>query len=135
MLPEKMYEMVPYAYVGSGIGIMLGFDSWYTLLAGVLMAAAGAVVWVLRSDHRRSDIKDARHKYGGVLPFWLYELLPFSYFMLALLLFVVSDNVYLYPFAMILLVIGVQLWGLRSSYRKHQRPAPMKVRPHLRSRA
>ena len=98
------------------------------------MAGAGAVVWVLRSDNRRSDIKNAREKYGGVLPFWLYELLPFSYFMLAVMLFTGSDNVYFYPFAMILLVIGVQLWLLRSSYRKHQRPVPVKVKP-LRSRA
>jgi hypothetical protein len=54
--------------------------------------------------------------------------------MLAVMLFTGSDNVYFYPFAMILLVIGVQLWLLRSSYRKHQRPVPVKVKP-LRSRA
>jgi hypothetical protein len=135
MLPGKVYEVLPFAYVGIGISVMVGFESWLTVISGILIIAAGAVIWVLRSDNRRSDIKGAREKYGGVLPFWLYELLPFGYFILALALFVVSDNIYLYPFAMILLVIGVQLWGLRSSYRKHQRPAPAKARPHLRSRA
>lgn len=134
MWPEKVYEVLPYAYVSAGVAVMVSFDSVLAFAAGALMAAAGAVVWVLRSDNRRSDIKNAREKYGGVLPFWLYELLPFSYFMLAVMLFTGSDNVYFYPFAMILLVIGVQLWLLRSSYRKHQRPLPVKVKP-LRSRA
>jgi len=135
MLPGKIYEILPFAYVGAGVGLMVGFESWLLLVAGMLMAGAGAVIWILRSDNRRSDIKGAREKYGGVLPFWYYELLPFSYFMIALTLFIVSDNTYVYPFAMILMVIGVQLWGLRTSYRKHQRPAPVKVRPGMRSRA
>jgi hypothetical protein len=134
MLPEKIYEVLPYTYVGVGISIMLGLDSWLALLSGLLITLAGAVVWILRSNNRRSDIKDAREKYGGVLPFWFYEMLPFSYVMLALVLFVVSSNVYLYPFAMIMMVVGVQVWGLRGSYRKHQRPVPAKMRP-LRSRA
>lgn len=129
MLPAKLYEVLPYAYVVGGTGMMLGFDLWLATLSGVLVATAGAVVWVLRSDNRRSDIKDARNKYGGVLPFWLYELLPFSYFMLALLLFVLSSNVYLYPSAMLMLVIGMQLWLLRGSYRKHQQPSPTRIRP------
>ncbi|HSG52064.1 MAG TPA: hypothetical protein VLA40_08140 [Rheinheimera sp.] len=135
MLPEKVYEVLPFAYIGAGIGLMIGYESWLLMAAGMLMAGAGAVIWILRSDNRRSDIKGAREKYGGVLPFWFYELLPFSYFMIALTLFIVSDNTYVYPFAMILMVIGVQLWGLRTSYRKHQRPAPVKVRPGMRSRA
>ena len=129
MLPAKLYEVLPYVYLGSGISIMLMFDTWLTMVSGILIAISGAVIWVLRSDHRRSDIKNARQKYGGVLPFWLYEMLPFTYFMLALCLFALSSNIYLYPFAMLLLVIGIQLWLLRSSYRKHQRPAVAKVRP------
>jgi len=133
MWPEKVYEVMPYAYVSAGIGVIISFDSVLTRVAGVLMACSGAVIWILRSNSRRSDIKNAREKYGGVLPFWLYELLPFSYFILAVMLFATSENIYFYPFAMILLVIGVQLWVLRSSYRKHQRPVPVKVKP-LRSR-
>lgn len=129
MLPAKLYEAIPYTYVAVGSAMILAFDKWLALLSGLLIAGAGAVIWVLRSDHRRSDIKNARQKYGGVLPFWLYEMLPFTYAMSALCLFMLSNNIYLYPFAMLLLVIGVQLWLLRSSYRKHQRPAVAKVRP------
>ena len=133
MLPSKLYEALPYVYVAAGIGIMLSSPQLFATAAGGLLALAGAVVWVLRSENRRSDIKNARHKYGGVLPYWCYELLPFSYSMLALLLFIHSDNLYLYPFAMVLLVLGVQLWMLRRSYRKHQRPVITLNRP-LRNR-
>ena len=132
MVPNQIYEVLPYAYVSGGSAVMLITDNWLVVVCGFLLVLSGAVVWVLRSDNRRSDIKDARNKYGGVLSFWCYELLPFSYFMLALLLFALSSNVYIYPSAMILLVIGMQLWLLRGSYRKHQRPL-MHVRP-LRSR-
>ena len=117
MIPDKIYEVLPYAYVAVGSAVMLATNAWLLVVCGFLMACAGAVVWVLRSDNRRSDIKAARSKYGGILPFWCYELLPFIYF---------------YPSAMILLVIGMQLWLLRGSYRKHQRPV-LHTRP-LRSR-
>lgn len=129
MLPSKLYEALPYVYVASGISIMLSSPLLFATAVGSLLALAGAVVWVLRSENRRSDIKNARQKYGGVLPYWCYELLPFSYSMLALLLFIHSDNLYLYPFAMVLLVLGVQLWMLRRSYRKHQRPVVTLNRP------
>ncbi|SEH60475.1 hypothetical protein SAMN05660691_00466 [Rheinheimera pacifica] len=129
MLPAKLYETLPYAYIAVGSAILLGINSWLAVVSGLLMVFAGAVIWVLRSDNRRSDIKGARNKYGGVLPFWFYEMLPFSYCIVAMLLFTGSDNMYFYPSAMIMLVVGMQLWLLRSSYRKHQRPVPVKTRP------
>jgi protein-S-isoprenylcysteine O-methyltransferase Ste14 len=134
MLPQKIYEVLPYAYVCIGVSVIVSIDSWLAVVSGVVIATVGAVVWILRSDNRRSDIKGAREKYGGVMPFWLYEMLPFSYFMLAMLLFVMTSNVYAYPFAVILMGVGIQVWGLRGSYRKHQRPVPVKLGP-LRSRA
>lgn len=129
MLPAKLYETLPYAYIAVGSAILLGINSWLAVVSGLLIVFAGAVIWVLRSDNRRSDIKGARNKYGGVLPFWFYEMLPFSYCIVAMLLFTGSDNMYFYPSAMIMLVVGMQLWLLRSSYRKHQRPVPVKTRP------
>ena len=128
MLPAKLYEVLPYVYLGSGISIMLMFDTWLTMVSGILIAISGAVIWVLRSDNRRSDVRNARAKYGGALPFWFYEMLPFSYFILALLLFSATSNMYVYPSAMILMIIGLQLWLLRGSYRKHHRP-DVKLRP------
>ncbi|MBZ9612519.1 hypothetical protein [Rheinheimera maricola] len=122
MLPMKLYEILPYGYVAAGSSVMLSVESWLALVSGLLIMIAGAVIWVLRSDNRRSDMRNAREKYGGVLPFWLYELLPFSYFILALLLFSATSNMYVYPSAMILMIVGLQLWLLRGSYRKHSRP-------------
>lgn len=128
MLPTKIYEILPYGYVATGGSVMLSVESWLALTSGLLIMLAGAVIWVLRSDNRRSDMRNAREKYGGILPFWFYEMLPFGYFILALLLFTASSNMYFYPSAMVLLIVGLQLWLLRGSYRKHQRPA-LKLRP------
>lgn len=136
MLPGKVYEVLPYVYIIGGIGAMVYFDTWLAMIPGVYIAMAGAVIWVLRSNNRRSDIKDAMNKYGGTLPFWLYELLPFVYVVFSILLIVLSDNVYLYPFAVILIGMGAQLWMLRRSYRKHQRPvSPIKKFNPMRPRS
>ena len=122
MLPTKLYEALPYVYIATGVAVLLSYSSWLALVCALLLTLAGAVVWILRSDNRRSDIRGARFKYGGWLPFWLYEMLPFACVMTALLVFAVSSNMYFYPFAMILLGVGTHVWLLRGSYRKHQRP-------------
>lgn len=128
MLPSKMYEALPYFYLATAVVVLLNYSDYLAVVCAMLLMIAGAVVWILRSDHRRSDIKGARYKYGGRLPFWFYEMLPFNCVMGALVLFAVSDNMYLYPFAMILLGVGMHLWLLRTSYRKHLRPQP-KLQP------
>ncbi len=128
MLPSKLYEVLPYAYIATGVAVLLSYDNWLAVVCALLLTFAGAVVWILRSDNRRSDMKGARYKYGGVMPFWLYEMLPFACVMSALCVFAVSGNMYFYPFAMILLGVGTHLWLLRGSYRKHQRPQP-KLQP------
>lgn len=122
MLPTKLYEALPYVYIAAGVTVLLSYSSWVALVCALLLTLAGAVVWILRSDNRRSDIRGARFKYGGSLPFWCYEMLPFACVMAALLVFAVSSNMYFYPFAMILLGVGTHVWLLRGSYRKHQRP-------------
>lgn len=45
MWPEKVYEVLPYAYVTAGIGVMVSVESVLAFAAGALMAGAGAVVW------------------------------------------------------------------------------------------
>lgn len=122
MLPSKLYEALPYVYIGTGVAVLLNYGNWLAVVCALLLTLAGAVVWILRSDNRRSDVKGARYKYGGKLPFWYYEMLPFLCVMSALFVFSVSKNMYFYPFAMMLLGVGTHLWLLRGSYRKHQRP-------------
>ncbi|MEH8018723.1 hypothetical protein MN202_15890 [Rheinheimera muenzenbergensis] len=122
MLPSKLYEALPYVYIGTGVAVLLNYGNWLAVVCALLLTLAGAVIWILRSDNRRSDVKGARYKYGGKLPFWYYEMLPFLCVMSALFVFSVSKNMYFYPFAMMLLGVGTHLWLLRGSYRKHQRP-------------
>src|SRR5690606_1221822 len=109
MLPAKLYETIPYAYIAVGSAILLAINSWLAVVSGLLIVFAGARTWVLRSDNRRADNRGAKNKYGGVLPFWFYEMLPFNYRIVGLLPFTGSDNVYFYPSAMIMLVVGIQL--------------------------
>lgn len=133
MLPGKLYESLPYAYIASGVAVLLADNSLMAVSCSLLLIFAGAVVWILRSDNRRSDIHGARYKYGGSLPFWWYEMTPFACVMLAMLVFSVSENMYVYPFAVLLLGSGTHMWLLRSSYRKHQRPQ-VKLQPLRYSR-
>ncbi|MDP4536869.1 hypothetical protein Q3O60_11760 [Alkalimonas collagenimarina] len=122
MLPGKLYEFLPYLYAIAGamtVFIMPGHPVLTSFSGAVLIVTAG-LVWVLRSEHRRMDT-GIRGRSAGPLPFWCYELLPFTYILAALLLFVWASTPLLYPSAVIFLIIGHQLWFLRSSQRKHRK--------------
>jgi len=117
MLPQRIYESLPYAYVSFGLAILCSVKNPYAFSSALLFIAAGAIVWVVRSEHRRT-----RHRLSvqvhGMLPFWCYELLPFSYLTLGLSLFAYSENTMMYPSAVILTVIGLQVWTLRALQRR-----------------
>lgn len=121
MLPEKLYESLPYLYAGAGVATLFLMPGHPMLLSlsGALLFVAGGLVWVVRSEHRRRDL-DAHGRFPGLLPFWCYELLPFCYILTALMIFAWSSNPWLYPSAVIFLFIGNQLWFLRGSQRKHK---------------
>ncbi|MCH8538304.1 MAG: hypothetical protein LAT66_11105 [Alkalimonas sp.] len=121
MLPEKLYESLPYLYAGVGVAtlFMMPGHPVLTSLSGALLFVAGGLVWVIRSEHRRRDL-DAQARFPGPLPFWCYELLPFGYILTALMLFAWASNPWLFPSAVIFLIIGNQLWLLRSSQRNHK---------------
>jgi hypothetical protein len=95
-------------------------------MSGVLLIVAGALVWILRSDHRRRDLHNESSRHG-TLPFWLYELQPFMYVTGGLLLWQTSDNQYFYPSALVLIVVGLQIWLMRNSQRRHQVPQHRRV--------
>ncbi|MGI5309087.1 hypothetical protein [Rheinheimera sp. WS51] len=123
MVPLRLYEALPYGYFITGASI-LQFpkltSSWLGLSAAFLLMAGGATIWVLRSYNRRSD--GIKNKRLGSIPFWLYELLPFIYAACGLSIFAISENSYLYPSAAIFLIVFLQLYFIRSLYRKHKRP-------------
>lgn len=131
MLPSKLYELLPYVYAVAGamtVFMMPGHPILTSLSGAVLIVAAG-LVWVLRSEHRRMDTR-TRGRYAGPLPFWCYELLPFAYILTALLLFAWASTPMLYPSAVIFLIIGHQLWFLRSSQRKHRKVGYAQMQAH-----
>ncbi len=117
MLSQRVYESLPYLYLGLGLAILCSVKNPYALSSALLFILAGAVVWVVRSEHRR-----IRHRLTpqlhGRLPFWCYEMLPFSYLTLGLSLLVYSDNMLMYPSAVVLAVIGFQVWLMRALQRR-----------------
>ncbi|WP_213996705.1 hypothetical protein [Arsukibacterium sp.] len=121
MLPTKIYEPLPYSYMVAGLVSMMLLPSVTGVASGALLFLAGALVWIIRSEHRREDDVFAERKKGPV-PFWGYELLPFACLLLALIIFVLPFSQLYYPSAVILLIVGIQLWVTRSMQRRH-RPA------------
>ena len=117
MIPQRIYESLPYVYMSLGLAILCSVKNPYAFSSALSFVLAGAVVWVVRSEHRRT-----RHRLSsqvhGMLPFWCYELLPFSYLTLGLSLLAYSENTLMYPSAVILTVLGLQVWTLRALQRR-----------------
>jgi hypothetical protein len=125
MLPYRLYESLPYLYMLLGVVVLLWLDNVLAAFSALLLITAGALVWILRSDHRRADLAKGIHRQGR-WPFWFYELQPFVYASAGLLLWRFSSNMYFYPSAMILMVVGLQIWLMRGIHRQHQ-PAKTKL--------
>jgi hypothetical protein len=51
-LPGWLYEALPYLYVGGGLVIAATFEVAWGVLAGLLLVAAGVVVWFVRRSAR-----------------------------------------------------------------------------------
>jgi hypothetical protein len=118
MIPERLYETLPYAYVITGAQSVLWLPYWSAALSGTVLIFVGAVVWVVRTEKRRNP-HGIKFKQHGTLPFWCYELQPFAYLSCGALLFNYGGSFLLYPSAVILLVLGVQLWLCRICWRRH----------------
>ncbi|MFT4925417.1 MAG: hypothetical protein ACI8WB_001510 [Phenylobacterium sp.] len=82
--PKIIYEAFPYFHMTLGIVAISHFQTLLTSFSGVCFFAAGAVMWVLRSDNRRKDQIFKRKHDGGN---WreLYELKPFLYILAGVL--------------------------------------------------
>ncbi|MGY3925787.1 hypothetical protein [Aeromonas simiae] len=85
MLVRPLYESLPpLCLLGGSAALALG-DQPLLWLAGILLLGSGTLIWVMRSNYRRTDlvIYPARR---WLKPEWLYELQPFLLLLLALLL-------------------------------------------------
>ena len=54
MLPRRLYELLPYLYIGSGIVSISLIDSAIVLMSSMLLILAGVFVLIMRKSFRRS---------------------------------------------------------------------------------
>jgi|JI7StandDraft_1071085.scaffolds.fasta_scaffold00562_7 ABC-type microcin C transport system permease subunit YejE len=125
MLPTRLYEALPYLYMSVAVIVLLQLDGFFSLLSASLFFLAGALVWIARSEHRRTDysyIQERRQLSYSKFDFFAYELKPFICALVGLLLLLEGRDLWLLPSALILLVVGLQIWGMRFSLRRHFDP-------------
>lgn len=80
MLPKLLYEVKPHACLLSGCWLSSVATNPFFLSAGLLLFGSGAVLWVLRSEYRRTDDPNFIPVNELLIyPPWLYEFLPFIY--------------------------------------------------------
>jgi len=117
MLPDKLYEALPYLYLIVGAVAVLICHSVWTLLPASLLFVVGAWVWVIRTEKRRLKT-GIQFKAKSAWPFWCYEFYPFALILAGLMLLGHSQMVMLLLPAVISLILGIQHWCCRLSYRR-----------------
>ena len=125
MLPAWLYEQLPNLYLLLSAGLLLVAQTPLLWLAAALLFVAGALVWMMRSNYRRTDlvIFPAKHWFQ---PEWCYEALPFAWLALGLLLLRLPDTT-------ALLALLPCLWGCRCLWaRRHRRHHAEGIARHLR---
>lgn len=110
MLPASVYEPLPKLYLIAGLVLLLQATSPLVLLAGSLLYLAAALIWIMRSTQRRTDITIYPDK-TLFLPDGLYELKPFVFGALALLLWRIPPQQWWQ-----LLAVTLGSWSLISLY-------------------
>ena len=121
MLPRLFYESLPLLYILAGLFFLVITKQPLLLFAGLLLYTCGTLIWVMRSDNRRTDNIRYTNKHN-MTPEWLYELQPFIQIGLVLLL-------WRQPLALWLQLLSLPLvaWALiclqrRSRFRHHKIP-------------
>lgn len=121
MLNTKIYEALPYAYLGSGTLVMLTQTTPLAWTSGLLLFMAGALVWVMRSNHRYRPRQRTRSQ---GLPRRVYEAAPFLYMLagfISLLMWRSLDLTQMPAMtlaaAVMFLGAGVGSWWLRTRNR------------------
>lgn len=65
MLPRRLYEILPYLYILTGIVSALLINSRLVIIASMLMIMAGAIVLSMRISNRRGPAKRRVHSESG----------------------------------------------------------------------
>ena len=117
MLPILLYEVLPLVYLFGGTILLVFGQSALVLVSATLFYCAGAFIWIMRSENRRTDSRvGPSHKFI-FLPEILYEVKSFFYLFIGLLLlrnaeFLIAGS----PIIFWALVCEIR----RSRHRQHQ---------------
>lgn len=85
MLPPWIYEQLPLLYLLLSAVLWSFAHSPLLWLAATLLFAVGALIWMMRSNYRRTDLVIYPAK-RWLQPEWYYEALPFLWLALGLVL-------------------------------------------------
>lgn len=59
VFPEKLYEFLPFAYMGLGIVLATVFSHPIAYLSAFVLGFAGALVWLIRAIYRTQSSQEA----------------------------------------------------------------------------
>ena len=116
MISKSIYELLPSVYLMLGSSSLIWNDNSLGLLGGALLFILGAVIWVMRSNYRRTDEHKLPSK-SFTLPETLYEFVPFLFIGLGLSLLSQFSQLPIYIVAAVCLYRGTQLLYLRHRHR------------------
>lgn len=115
--PSGIYEAFPYFNMALGLGAIVHFQTLLTSLSGSCFFIAGAIMWILRSDHRRKDQLFRRKGDDDKRREW-YELKPFLCVLGGVLCASWSEGMIMDLLGAGLAMVGVYLVIQRILYRK-----------------
>ena len=128
MLPALLYEMLPLTYISAGALMISTGQELLVLLSAFLFYCAGSIIWVMRTENRRTDHRIAPAHKQLFLPEWMYELKPFVYMFLGVVLI-------RFQFHTVWVVLGLLLisWGIICVYRRsrHRHHKLKKINSHI----
>ncbi|MFM5135362.1 hypothetical protein [Aeromonas rivipollensis] len=125
MLPPWIYEQLPLLYLLLSAVLWSFAHSPLLWLAATLLFAVGALIWMMRSNYRRTDLVIYPAK-RWLQPEWYYEALPFLWLALGLVLLRLPDTTALLAL-LTCLWAGRCLWA-RRRHRHHTRGLALQLR-------
>jgi hypothetical protein len=68
MLPRKLYELLPFIYIVTGVVFAVAIDSTVVMVSSMLLIVAGAAVLLMRRAFRQPGYMDNRTVEAGNAP-------------------------------------------------------------------
>jgi len=116
--PKFIYENLPYLYFFICAYLLAFYSDWAVYASAGLFYVVGCFMLVRRSGYRRVDRFKGNEKNKQMLPFFIYEYLPYAYFAVAMTLVLKTSIPALQFLAFGLMIIALRNLLLRSNHRK-----------------